>query len=129
ARRDPTWVLVLPTIDTSRRRAFQDCGVELIEVAPDGEGNLDLGEALAALGARGLTRLMVEGGGRLAAALLRAGLVDRIAWFRAPSVIGGDGIPAAAPFGIDAPIGAPRFVCEDIVALGEDRLETYRVRR
>ena len=40
--------------------------------------------ALGLLGERGLTRLLVEGGGRLAAALLRAGLVDRLIWLHAP---------------------------------------------
>ena len=129
ARQTPTWVLVLPTTDAARRQAFRDCGVELVEVAADREGNLDLAAALTALGGRGLTRLMVEGGGHLAAALLRAGLVDRLAWFRAPALLGGDGVPAAAPFGIDAPDAAPRFVPEADVALGDDRLETYRVRR
>jgi diaminohydroxyphosphoribosylaminopyrimidine deaminase/5-amino-6-(5-phosphoribosylamino)uracil reductase len=129
ARRIPSWVLVLPGTDASRRQAFAECGVELIEVPADAAGNLDPAAALAALGARGLTRVLVEGGGRLAAALLRAGLVDRVAWFRAPSVIGGDGIPAAAPFGIDAPDAAPRFVREDALELGDDRLETYRIQR
>jgi diaminohydroxyphosphoribosylaminopyrimidine deaminase/5-amino-6-(5-phosphoribosylamino)uracil reductase len=129
ARRIPTWVLVLPTTDASRRQAFAECGVELIEVPADPEGNLDPPACLAALGARGLTRVLVEGGGRLAAALLRAGLVDRVAWFRAPSVIGGDGVPAAAPFGIDAPDAAPRFIRDDAIELGDDRLETYRIQR
>ena len=129
ARQTPTWILVLPTTDATRRQAFRDCGVELVEVGPDPDGNLDLAAALAALGARGLTRLLVEGGGRLAAALLRAGLVDRLAWFRAPALIGGDGVPAAAAFGIDEPGAAPRFVPEAAVDLGDDRLETYRVRR
>ncbi|MBI3512533.1 MAG: bifunctional diaminohydroxyphosphoribosylaminopyrimidine deaminase/5-amino-6-(5-phosphoribosylamino)uracil reductase RibD [Proteobacteria bacterium] len=129
ARTAPTWILVLPTTDASRRQAFQECGIELIEVPADDGGNLDLGAALGRLGGRGLTRLLVEGGGRLAAALLRAGLVDRVAWFRAPSVIGGDGVPAAAAFGIDRPDAAPRFVRDDALELGDDRLETYRVQR
>jgi len=82
---------------------------------------------LAALGERGLTRLLVEGGGRLAAALLRAGLVDRIAWFRAPMVIGGDGIPALAAMGIEALAGAARFSLIDRERIGEDTLESYEV--
>jgi diaminohydroxyphosphoribosylaminopyrimidine deaminase/5-amino-6-(5-phosphoribosylamino)uracil reductase len=125
----PSWILVLPSTDASRRQAFVDCGVELIEVPADPSGNLDLAAALTALGGRGLTRLLVEGGGRLAAGLLRAGLVDRLAWFRAPTLIGGDGIAAAAAFGIDAPDAAPRFVRTDVVELGDDRLETYHVQR
>src|SRR5262249_17188196 len=114
ARQTPTWVLVLPSADPARLQAFRDCGVELIDVPADAAGNLGLARALQALGGRGLTRVLVEGGGRLTAALLAARLVDRLAWFRAPAVIGGDGIPAAAAFGVDDPAAAPRFVREAI---------------
>ena len=57
---------------------------------------------MAALAARGLTRVLVEGGGALAAALLRARLVDRLVWFQAPLLIGGDGLPAVGALGADA---------------------------
>ena len=129
ARDTPAWVMTLPTSDAARRQAFRDCGVEIIEVAPDAEGSLDLRLALGALAERGITRLLVEGGSRVAASLLRAKLVDRIAWFRAPSVLGGDGVPVAAAFGIDTPDAAPRFKRLAADPVGEDLLETYRVER
>ncbi|MEJ0067466.1 MAG: hypothetical protein WDO24_00385 [Pseudomonadota bacterium] len=50
ARQIPTWGLVLPTADASRRQAFVDCGLELIEVPADPAGNLDLALAMTALG-------------------------------------------------------------------------------
>ena len=56
----------------------------------------DLRALLAALARRGVTRVLAEGGAGFAAGLLRAGLVDRLAWFHAPAVMGGDGHPAAA---------------------------------
>ncbi len=65
-------------------------------------GETDLAAALEELGRRGITRLLVEGGAILATSLLRADLVDRLAWFRAPSVIGGDGLPALAALGLAA---------------------------
>ncbi|MHA1114171.1 MAG: bifunctional diaminohydroxyphosphoribosylaminopyrimidine deaminase/5-amino-6-(5-phosphoribosylamino)uracil reductase RibD, partial [Alphaproteobacteria bacterium] len=104
----PTWLVTLPKGDTARRRAYADCGVELIDVEADAGGRPDLDRLLRLLGGRGLTRLLVEGGSHLAGGLLRAGLVDRIAWFRAPGIMGGDGIPAAAPFGIDRLADMPR---------------------
>jgi diaminohydroxyphosphoribosylaminopyrimidine deaminase/5-amino-6-(5-phosphoribosylamino)uracil reductase len=55
-----------------------------------GGGPLDLGRALAALARAGLTEILVEGGGQLAAALLREGLVDELHWFAAPVLLGGD---------------------------------------
>jgi len=121
----PTWVLTLAGSDKARRDAYRGSGVEVIEVPADENGRLDLTAALIELGGRGLTRVMVEGGGRLAASLLDAGLVDRIEWFRAPSVIGGDGIGAAAALGLDRVGLAPRFERVDSVPLGEDVLESY----
>lgn len=49
---------------------------------------------LQAMGGRGITRLLIEGGGTVAAAFLAADLVDEIVCVAAPMVIGGDGIPA-----------------------------------
>jgi diaminohydroxyphosphoribosylaminopyrimidine deaminase/5-amino-6-(5-phosphoribosylamino)uracil reductase len=43
---------------------------------------------------------LVEGGARLASSLFRSDLVDRILWFHAPGVIGGDGMPAVHALGI-----------------------------
>jgi len=100
-------------------------GVDVILVEP-GEGDRPhLGQSLRELGKRGITRLLVEGGGHLAAALLRENLVDRIAWFRAPTVLGGDGLPVAAAFGIDKLTEAPRFEHVSRIACGDDTLETF----
>ena len=109
ARETPTWVLTLRSANNASREAFLDRGAILIEVDPDAAGRIDLVAAFRALGARGLTRVLVEGGGRLAAALLEARLVDRLVWMHAPLVIGADGIPAIAAFGLRALADAPRF--------------------
>ncbi len=79
---------------------------------------------LKALGDRGLTRVLVEGGGTLAASFLRDGLVDRIAWFRSSSIIGGDGRPAVADLGLALLEAAPAFNRVAVERLGEDVLET-----
>ncbi|HKM60928.1 MAG TPA: bifunctional diaminohydroxyphosphoribosylaminopyrimidine deaminase/5-amino-6-(5-phosphoribosylamino)uracil reductase RibD, partial [Acidisphaera sp.] len=117
----PTWILHREGVDHARREAFEATGVELISVAGTPLG-LELSDALNALGEAGLTRVMVEGGAQLAAAFLRDGLVDRIAWFHAPSIIGGDGVPAAAAFDIEEPSAAPRFVRRSIRPVGDDVL-------
>jgi diaminohydroxyphosphoribosylaminopyrimidine deaminase/5-amino-6-(5-phosphoribosylamino)uracil reductase len=125
AREVPTWLVTLARNEAQRLAAYRDCGVEVIEVPATAEGNLDLQAALRALGGRGLTRVLVEGGAVLAASLLRADLVDRIAWFRAPALIGGDGVPMAQAFGVDALGQAPRFVRRGLAEIGSDMLETY----
>src|SRR5271167_2047527 len=74
ARQTPTWIVTLHSADVARRAALLAAGVTLIDADPDSEGRIDLVAALAALGERGVTRLLIEGGARLAAALLRARL-------------------------------------------------------
>ena len=124
----PTWFVTLRHGDTARREAFRSCGVELIEVPATPDHVIDMAAAFHELGRRGLTRVLVEGGATLAAVLLRAGLVDRLAWFRAPSLIGGDGIQAVAPLSLGSLADIPRFERIDVEAVGEDVLETLRVR-
>jgi len=132
ARETPSWIVTLPADERdqeARRDAYIEAGVEVIEVTMDADGNPDLAEALAELAARGLTRILVEGGGRIAAALARARLIDRVHWFRASSLIGGDGVPAIAAFGVDTVGEAVRLVRRDARVLGDDTMETYIVER
>jgi len=124
----PTWVVTSPTADAARVAALRDAGVEIIAADPDASGQLDLASVLGRLGERGLTRLLVEGGGHLAAALLRRGLVDRLAWFHAPVLLGGDGVPAVAALGLDAVAEAPGFMRLSSEPIGDDMLSIFRAR-
>jgi len=128
ARQVPTWVVTLDAADHARRQALRDAGVEIIAAEPDDAGRVDVAAALGLLGERGLTRLLVEGGGQLAASLLRGGLVDRLAWFHAPLLLGDDGVPAVAALGLDALAGAPGFERLSSEAVGDDVLSTFRLR-
>lgn len=129
AAKVPLWILTLPDGDEDRRAAFLDCGADIIEV-PRGQGGLmDMKAALQEIGARGITRLMVEGGSRLASSLVQAGLVDRIDWFQAPKLIGGDGYPALAALGVQKMEEAPVLERRQVLALGEDSLQRFSFRR
>ncbi|MHA1599955.1 MAG: bifunctional diaminohydroxyphosphoribosylaminopyrimidine deaminase/5-amino-6-(5-phosphoribosylamino)uracil reductase RibD [Alphaproteobacteria bacterium] len=125
ARQQPTWLITRDQADRDRVEAYEGAGVEVMTVDTDADGRLSLQSALTALGQRGLTRVLVEGGGAVAAGLLRLGLVDRLAWFRSPRVIGGDGLPAIAGFGLVELAEAPAFVLTDLMNVGNDMLETY----
>jgi diaminohydroxyphosphoribosylaminopyrimidine deaminase/5-amino-6-(5-phosphoribosylamino)uracil reductase len=84
-------VLVLTSRPTpARRRPLEEAGVEVQEVPASG-GRVSLGEALAVLAARGMTSVMVEGGSEVLGAFLAARLVDQVALFRAPLLLGGRG--------------------------------------
>ncbi len=120
----PTWFLHRPDADPDRIQALNEAGARLFAIAGAEEG-IDLAAGMQALGAAGLTRVLVEGGAQIAAGLLRAGLVDRIAWFHAPAVMGGDGWPAAQAFGTAALAGMPRFVRVDSRPMGDDMLTEF----
>ena len=124
ARSVPSWIITAAGHEAERTRPYVDAGCVLIE-APSGESGLDLAAALQALGARGLTRVLVEGGGHLAAGLLRAGLVDRIHAVRAGLAIGGDGLPVIRPFGVERLADAPRFVRRESAPCGDDVYEVW----
>jgi diaminohydroxyphosphoribosylaminopyrimidine deaminase / 5-amino-6-(5-phosphoribosylamino)uracil reductase len=129
ARTVPTWIVTLTeTVEqlaVERADALQDLGVGLIPVSAGESGRISITEALQSLGEAGLTRMMVEGGGKLAASFLAEGLVDALALFRGPSIIGGDGIPAVAGLGLDRVADAPQFRLTDSRKLGVDVFESY----
>ena len=81
--------------------------------------------AFGALGKAGLTRILVEGGATLATVLFKAGLVDRLYWFRAPILIGGDGIPGVATLAVDRLAESVGLRCVGRRVLGNDVLELY----
>ena len=121
----PTWVLHRASADADRRDALEALGVNMMAV-PDAEGLPDLGVSLDRLaGELGITRLMCEGGGRLAASLLSAGLVDELVLFQAGKVVGGDGLPAVQGFGLDALGAAPGFTLTRVRALEGDTVSHW----
>jgi len=121
----PTWFFVRADVDAARARVFAECGVELVRLPPEPSGFLAPAAILAEMGKRGLTRVLLEGGGYLAAAFLRADSIDRIVRFGSGSVIGGDGLAVVAPFGIDRLAKAPRFKRTGVWPCGEDVVETW----
>jgi diaminohydroxyphosphoribosylaminopyrimidine deaminase/5-amino-6-(5-phosphoribosylamino)uracil reductase len=125
ARAVALWVIAAPSAAETELTARRAVGAETLKLPAGPDGRPVASAILSALGARGITRLLVEGGSRMATALLEAGLVDRIAWFRAPVLIGADGLPATALLGLDRLSAAPRFHLAGVERLGPDLLESY----
>ncbi len=125
ARQVPLWVCCRPDVDRARAQVFTQCGVSLLMVPPDPSGTVEASLVLAALAKQGITRVLVEGGSTLAGSLLRARLVDRLEWFRAPCLIGGDGVAAVAAFGVDTLDLTAHFDCLGIRRAGEDLWESF----
>lgn len=80
----------------------------LIECAIEG-GTLSLSDTLSKLAGKGITRVFCEGGGKLAASLIREGYVDRLITMTAGVAVGADGTPNLGAMGVRTLAQAPRF--------------------
>lgn len=127
AGRVPVWMVHGATAPAAARAAWAATGAELIEVA-EGPGGLDLAAALSALAARGLTRVLSEGGGTVAAALIRAGLADELALYSGAVLIGAEGQPVLAGLGLAALAEAPRPRLRESRVLGADVMSLWDLR-
>lgn len=96
--------------------------------AGEGSASISLAAMMDSATRAGIGSMMVEGGGQLAAGFIRAGLVDRIEWFRAPILLGGDGRPCLGALELGALAAAPAFTRTQVRELGPDLWESY-VRR
>lgn len=108
--------------DPLRVAALCAAGVECIPLPRGADGRLDPRAALEALAALGMTRAMCEGGGLLAASLLRADLVDEIWWASAGTTLGADARPGVGALALPGLAAAPRFDLLDARRLGADIL-------
>jgi diaminohydroxyphosphoribosylaminopyrimidine deaminase/5-amino-6-(5-phosphoribosylamino)uracil reductase len=82
----------------------------------------DLAEGLGVLREMGVGSILIEGGGRLAGALLTAELVDRFYWIQSPLWLGDSGIPAVMGYGGTTLVEADRWRVVERRALGQDTL-------
>ena len=103
-------------------------GAEIIRVvqASDQPPGLDLTEVLQRLAGRGITRLLVEGGSRVAASFVAAGLVDEVWLLRSPQTVGADGVDALDSLPLTAITGSEGFVAVPSEALEKDTLTIYQ---
>jgi len=125
AERLPTWVFCASGAPSDRRARLESQGVRVFEAPADDDGRVDLEAVAAIAAAEGVTRLLIEGGGGVAAGFLGLGLVDRIHAFRAPLAIGADGTAAIGPLGLVRVADAPRFIRRAVEAAEDDLAEIY----
>lgn len=96
-------------------------GVGLLSL-PGRSGDVDVKLLLRRLAARGVATVLVEGGAGVAAAMLRAGVVDHALFFLAPKLIGGDGVPMLGPLGVARLERAPALRIVRVSKVGADLL-------
>ncbi len=110
--------------ESAKVAALETAGVTLWRCADIG-GQVSPERLLDQAAIAGVTSLFLEGGGRLAASFVSASLVDRIEWFRAPILIGGDGLPAISELGLSKMDQASRWRNISAERIGEDTLESF----
>jgi diaminohydroxyphosphoribosylaminopyrimidine deaminase / 5-amino-6-(5-phosphoribosylamino)uracil reductase len=126
ARQTPVWLLCTRAAPAAARAALHERGVEVIEVSADPSGRVDIAAAARELGKRGLTRVLIEGGGAIAAAFLKTNLVDRLSLYHGGRALGADSRSAVGALGLQKLDFAPRFSLVSSRAVGGDTLETWR---
>jgi len=125
ARAVPVWMLHTAAASQAARYAWAATGAELIEVAANAAGQVAPRAALQALAGRGLTRILCEGGGQLAASLVRERLADDLACYQAGALIGADGRAGLGAMGLTALADAPRLILRAAAAVGPDRFSLW----
>ncbi|MBV8752278.1 MAG: bifunctional diaminohydroxyphosphoribosylaminopyrimidine deaminase/5-amino-6-(5-phosphoribosylamino)uracil reductase RibD [Hyphomicrobiales bacterium] len=124
AREVPLWILTGPDAPSGRADALRACGAEVLPVGGSGDRR-DLAAALKLIAARGITRLLVEGGPTVAAAFLTAGLVDTAVLLRSPVVIGEDGINALEGVPLTALTQSAQLRSRGVESVGSDTVEIF----
>jgi diaminohydroxyphosphoribosylaminopyrimidine deaminase / 5-amino-6-(5-phosphoribosylamino)uracil reductase len=129
ARETPLWLMASELAEAPAATRLAAAGAQVIRMAPnDSEKHspgLDPLAVLHALAERGITRLMVEGGSRVASSFVAAGLVDEIWLLRGPDAIGADGIAALDALPLTAITQSPGFRVRASETLDKDVLTAY----
>jgi diaminohydroxyphosphoribosylaminopyrimidine deaminase/5-amino-6-(5-phosphoribosylamino)uracil reductase len=123
----PTWVVAPRSARRAQVAALRRRGIEMV-LLPGRSGRVSFAAVARALGERGITSLLVEGGGAVAAAALRARVVDRLVLFLAPALLGGDAVAAIAALGVRRVADAVRIAEPSLAQIGADLVLEGRVR-
>ncbi len=115
----PVWLICGNAADPDSIDALAQAGVNIIRV-PASETGIAPSVILSALATRGITRLMVEGGARIASSFLTADLVDDLCVVTGDILIGADGIPALHGLDLADVLQDPRFERVDAGKFGPD---------
>ena len=122
ARETPTWVFAARSASTMAGEILQEKGCKVFRV-DDTEGRLDVAEVLGVLAGEGITRLMVEGGPKVAASFVAADLVDAAALIYSEKIVGDDGIAPLEGMSLDAL--TTRLHARGSELAGPDTIELY----
>jgi diaminohydroxyphosphoribosylaminopyrimidine deaminase/5-amino-6-(5-phosphoribosylamino)uracil reductase len=127
ARTTPLWVMTSDIAEAPAAMALGAAGAQVLRVpaVTMPVPGLDLPAVLHSLAEKGITRLMVEGGAKVASSFVSAGLVDEVWLFQGPNEIGEGGINALDALPLSAITGSPGFVARGSEVIEDDTLTIY----
>ena len=126
ARETPLWVMTSSLSEAPAAMKLGAAGAQVIRVATTATlPGLDLMAVLHALAEKGITRLLVEGGARVASSFIAAGLVDEVWLLRGPDAIGAEGVAALEALPLSAITQSPAFRVRASENLQNDTLTIY----
>jgi diaminohydroxyphosphoribosylaminopyrimidine deaminase/5-amino-6-(5-phosphoribosylamino)uracil reductase len=129
ARETALWVVASELAEAPAAAKLGAAGAQVLRVAPTsaplGLKGLDLEAVLHALSAKGITRLMVEGGSRVASSFVAADLVDEVWLLRGPETIGAGGVAALDALPLSEITQSPRLKLRASETLDKDTLTIY----
>jgi diaminohydroxyphosphoribosylaminopyrimidine deaminase / 5-amino-6-(5-phosphoribosylamino)uracil reductase len=125
ARRTPLWVMTSEVSEAHAEMKLGAAGTHVLRLPTGAEPGLDLHAVLHTLSERGITRLMVEGGAKVASAFVKANLVDEFWLVRGSQHIGDDGLPALENQTLDVITASPTWRVCSTETLGNDILTVY----
>jgi len=127
ARETPLWVMASELADAPAAAKLGAAGAQVFRLPPkQGQGQgLDPAAVLHALSEEGITRLMLEGGSRVASSFVAAGLVDEVWLLRSDKAVGGEGIAALDALPLSEITQSPSYRVRASEALDKDTLTIY----
>ncbi|MBV8925268.1 MAG: bifunctional diaminohydroxyphosphoribosylaminopyrimidine deaminase/5-amino-6-(5-phosphoribosylamino)uracil reductase RibD [Bradyrhizobium sp.] len=125
ARETPLWVVASELAEAPAAAKLGAAGAQVFRVPPASASGLDLWAVLNALSEKGITRLLVEGGSRVASSFVAADLVDEVWLLRGPESIGAGGVAALGALGLTEITQSPRLKLRASETLGNDTLAIY----
>jgi diaminohydroxyphosphoribosylaminopyrimidine deaminase/5-amino-6-(5-phosphoribosylamino)uracil reductase len=130
AAETPCIIAVTENAPEERVEMLRRAGAEVWRLPADEKGRVDLVALLRRLAERDIMSVLVEGGSELAGSFIAQRLVDRLALFIAPLLIGGrDAVPAVGGEGVEQLTEALRLTEGRWRKLGDDWLLTAAVTR
>ncbi len=122
AQQYPLWMIARTNAPVEPELMLAAAGADVMRVDAGPDGRIDLRAALVLLAARGITRLLVEGGPILSAALIKADLVDEAVVVRSLKTLGSKAVPAIEGMPLEALIHSPKLKTFERRAVGDDTL-------